>query len=256
MKPEYVEMSKDELILALTAADTKIATLTTAIAEQGLLGDEQIDEIDAILTDQAATLAGDFAGEIAGILGGKEMGRKVDELVTNVGGIIGKLISRYSPISIASLMGGDGDGQAGWYKFALKAQDYDNDLTELNMPVGVYRDSAGGRPGEYDGAYGRHADGAVSTTAYEVWWRPNGGSWTKDIPPAIMIDNPKDLTLKSGVYCFNFGAGDDKVPSREDFNGIGKSSRRTHAILHIKPSGERVVYHSYFGARAWVLRGE
>ena len=255
MNKVYSEMTQDELITEIKLQQTKIQTLTVAIAEQGLLGEEQVNEIDAILTDQAATLAGDFAGEIASIVGGKELGSKIDELVTNAGSIIGKLIARYSPISIASLLGGDNDGQAGWYKFELKSQDYDNDLKTLDMPAGVYIEGAGNKPGPYDGAYGRHANGAVAATAYEVWWRPNGGDWTKDLPAGILVDNPKDTSLKEGVYVFSFGAGDDKVPSREDFNGAFKSSKRTHGILHITPSGERRVYHGYFGCRAWVLKG-
>ena len=248
-------LNQEELLNVVHFLSSQVDSLTGLIAEKAGLQDNEIREMDRIISEKTSNLVGDIAGEVVTLaLGNEKLAKDIDEVVTSVGNTIGKLFSRYSPITIGSLIGGNGDGKSGWYYIGLNDTYFDDDMNNIETPAGVYRHNTPGAPTGNDGAFGKCENGIVVATSYDTFWKQNGSTeWTNNIPGDIRINNPKDANLIPGAYLFGFDC--ENTPSREDFNGIGKHSRRTHGILHIKPSGERVIYHAYFGQRAWVLRG-
>ena len=247
-------MDAEQLLGVVHILGAQVDGLTKLIQDKAGLGDTEIRDMDRLISEKVSGLVGDVFGEgISLALGNEKLANDVADVVTSVGDTIGRLFSRYSPVTIGSLIGGNGDGQNGWYYFGLDDSYYDDNLTEIEMPAGVYGGGIPGAPTGNDGAFGRRENGTVVATSYDVFWKPHAlNEWSKEIPQEAQVSDPKDPSLLPGAYVFSFGS--PNTPSREDFNGIGKHSRRTHGILHIKPSGERVIYHAYFGQRAWVLK--
>ena len=253
-KKKLSELNPEQLLEVVHFLSSQVDSLTSIIQREAGLADAEIRDMDRIISEKTSGLIGDIAGEIVDLtLGNERLASDIADVVSSVGDTIGRLFSRYSPITIGSLVGGNGDGQNGWYYIGLNDTFYDTDLSVIETPAGLYRHDTPGAPTHNDGAFGRCEDGVVVASSYEVYWRGNGSNqWVQNIPNGVRIGNPKIANLVPGAYVFGFDS--ENVPSREDFNGIGKHSRRTHAIVHVKPSGERVVYHAYFGQRLWVQR--